>query len=229
MDQVDVSDAWTCAPTTREDFARGFRGPTTCRKPSYDVTVAIVGEFPTACAGSNRVFVGATFESVGSCPASVEDGASRRARATTSTRATDGADFPVTFSGLSSCGDVAPLRAWVRSTCAAASGFTVSVTVSRTPRESDDAENRGARKKLSDCLRVPPATGLACPRDLASAPRPNTCPAPPNGDARAVPERHGRRPRRRQTLRRSPRRRRHQNATLGILHQHGRALPLRGG
>ena len=183
---LDVSDAWTCAPTTREDFARGFRGPTTCRKPSYDVTVAIVGDFPTACAGagSNRVFVGATFESVGSCPASVEDGASRRARATTSTRATDGADFPVTFSGLSSCGDVAPLRAWVRSTCAAASGFTVSVTVSRTPRESDDAENRGARKKLSDCLRVPPATGLACPRDLASAPRPNTCPAPPNGDAR---------------------------------------------
>ena len=184
---LDVSDAWTCAPTTREDVARGFRGPTTCRKPSYDVTVAIVGDFPAECArvgsGSDRVHFGATFESVGSCPASEED-LRRRANATTSTRSTDGSDFPATISGLSSCGDVAPLRAWVRSTCAAASGFTVSVTVSRTPREPDDAEDRGARKKLSDCLRVPPRTGLVCPRDLASPPRPNTCPAPPSGDAR---------------------------------------------
>ena len=89
--------------------------------------------------------------------------ASTRARDAASARATDGADFPVTFSGLSSCGDVAPLRAWVRSTCAAASGFTVSVTVSRTPRESDDAENRGARKKLSDCLGVPPAARTGVP------------------------------------------------------------------
>jgi len=216
----DVSDAWTCAASDASDKRAGYPGPTTCRKPEYEVRVEVVGDsIPDACFGAGgfgygpeRVWVGATFVDGGSCPASgsghdengvhrtswrsVAGGAFRRERPTQNGGASgddSGGPLRATLRGLSSCGDDEALTVWAWSSCVEPAGHRIllNVTVSRSPPRPEPEryhDGRGPRpirpathprKRLADCLVVPPVSGLICPEDLSLLPRPRaTCPAP---------------------------------------------------
>ena len=179
---------WTCRTRGRARRRRARTSPGISR--SDDVSQTFVRRhggdrrrFSAEAArrfGFDRVHFGATFESVGSCPASEEDAPPRERDGV------DAIDGRFGFPG-DRLGSVELRRRRARARGFARRARRRPGSPSPSPsRERPRTRRRGdrARKKLSDCLRVPPRTGLVCPRDLASPPRPNTCPAPPSGDAR---------------------------------------------
>jgi hypothetical protein len=129
---VNLSDPWTCSNVTAEDVLAGYPGPIVCRKPEYEVAVSVTsggGALPSDCVGVDaagwaidHVYVGATFDAGGSCPATgrrVYDATSAYGYNRTTSRALTGDSLPGTLRGLSHCGN-ATLRVWVRSACTVA-------------------------------------------------------------------------------------------------------------
>ena len=162
---ADAVDDWTCAPSVQPgDRKRGHHGPITCRKPAYEVEIAVAGGGEVPSPGC--VVVGATYDTSDTCPV---DGIGDDRYERSSRRS---ASVPATLLGLSACAADATLTVWARSTCDTSVQLTVSVK--RTLPSADTGMY--PRKKLADCLDVPPATVYVCPEDLTEDPRPASCP-----------------------------------------------------
>ena len=149
----DAVDDWTCALSVQpEDRKLGHAGPITCRKPTYEVTIVPVSGGNPGC-----VVVGATYDAGGSCPLDgVGDDASRLRGLSASS-----ASIPATLVRLSACAADATLTVWARSTCAVDVQLTVNAV--RAPASADSGVH--PRKRLADCLHVPPSTLYVCPED----------------------------------------------------------------
>lgn len=161
----DAVDDWTCALSVQpEDRKLGHAGPITCRKPTYEVTIVPVSGGNPGC-----VVVGATYDAGGSCPLDgVGDDASRLRGLSASS-----ASIPATLVRLSACAADATLTVWARSTCAVDVQLTVNAV--RAPASADTGSH--PRKRLADCLHVPPSTLYVCPEDPTTPPRPASCPS----------------------------------------------------